>query len=131
MKLSPLLPGEAEAVIVGRRVPYRVIGDIVPVIRRQFVLPVAVCIGVGVRNGRSAGDRASRLVCVFCCGQDVPAEVVGIDDGLIEVQVILSDQLVQAVVMVFLSLCYPYLQYLNIFNSDVCNSIIIIIFDGK
>ena len=109
-ELPPLLPGEAEAVIINCRVPYRVITDAVPVIRRQFVLPVGIRIRIGIRLYRGAGDRASRLVSVFGCGDDVPAEVVGIDDGLIEIKVVFPDQLVQIVVIVFLSL-YPSFGY--------------------
>ena len=109
-ELPPLLPGETETVIITEGVPYRVIADRVPVIRRQLVLPVTVRIGIGVRNCRSPCYRASRLVCVFGCGCDVPAEVVGIDDGLIEIKVVFPDQLVQIVVIVFLSL-YPSFGY--------------------
>ena len=46
-QLPAILPSEGQPVTVRQRVPYRVIGDALPIVRCQLILPVRVRIPIG------------------------------------------------------------------------------------
>ena len=103
-QLSPLLPGEAEAVVVTERVPDLVVGDGIPVISGQLILPVTVTVGVRVRCRGRACDSSACLVGIFLGACQVSTKIVAVNESLVKVQIVFPNQLVQAVVVVFLSL---------------------------
>ena len=118
-QLSPLLPGEAEAVVVTERVPDLVVGDGIPVISGQLILPVTVTIGVRVRCRGRACDGSTCLVGVFRSARQVSTQIVAVNDGLVQVQIVFPDQLVQAVVVVFLSLYASFRDRLDVAKNII------------
>ncbi len=87
------------AVVVVFRVPDLVIRDLVPVIRRQLVVPVRITIGVVLRGYCRPGIFIRGVRILFGLGQ-VSALVVAVDDRLVQPLVVFPDQFVLAVVAV-------------------------------
>ena len=83
------------------------------------ILPVGVAVGVTVGRHRSAGDRGSGLVSILFCACQVAAQIVAVDDRLVQVQVVFPDQLVQAVIVVFLSLYASFRDRFDALNIDI------------
>ena len=93
------MPSERHAA-VGQRVPYCVIGNGFAVVGGELILPGCVLIGVGYGVGCGKGGYIlnGRAVGVLRFGEDIPAVIVGIDHGFVAVGIVLSYELVQAVV---------------------------------
>ena len=119
-QLAPLLPGEGEAVMVAERVSNLVVSDGVAVVGGQLVLPVTVTVGVRVRCRERACDSSACLVGVFLGACQVSTKIVVVNDGLVQIQVVFPDQLVQAVVVVFLSLQPSFRDRLDVAERDCC-----------
>ena len=93
-QLSSLLPGECIAVVIARGIAYGVISDGAAVVRSQFILPVTVTISIGVGRSGSTSDCCSCLVGVGLCAGEVPAKIIAVDDGLVQILVVFPDQLI-------------------------------------
>ena len=104
-----MLPGVGPRA-VARRIPNRVIGDRISVVCRQLVFPPAGAVCVVYRLNCRIGCCFICFIGMHCLGQDVPAKVIAVDDGLVQIQVVLPDQLIYAVIVILLSLrssfCY-------------------------
>ena len=66
-----------------------VIRDSVPVVGSQLVLPVAVAVGISIRDSCCSCDRISCLVRIFFGACQVSAQIVAVDESLVQVKVIL------------------------------------------
>ena len=104
-QLSSLLPGECIAVVIARGIAYGVISDGAAVVSSKLILPVTVAISIGVGRSGSTSDCCSCLVGVGLCAGEVPAQIIAVDDRLVQIQVIFPDQLIYAVIVILLSLC--------------------------
>ena len=93
-KLPPALPAHPPAAVV-RWVPYAVVGYRFAVVGSEQIAPCGVAVGIAYRDG--VGRLPVRVV-VLRLGENVPAEVVGIVPRLARRGIVLSDELVQAVV---------------------------------
>ena len=121
-QLAAALPGEGVAVMVLQRIADRIIADGVAVVGSQFILPVAVPVNIVSDSRSRAGEFFSGLVGVLLDGIQVPAPVVTVGDGLIEIFIVLPCQLVQVVVIVFQFLNGPLLD-----RHDVSQGVISIV----
>ena len=85
---------------VGQRVPYCIVGDRFTVETCKLILPIRIAVGIGysVCWGKSRYVRNGRAIGILRARENIPAVIVGIDHGFIAVGVVLTDQLVQAVI---------------------------------
>ena len=79
-KLPPVLPRQRHAP-VAQRIPDGIVGDRLPVVAGQQVLPARVPVGVAHRLGRRS--QRTRRVGVLLLRRDVPSVVVGVGDALV------------------------------------------------
>ena len=82
--------------MVAQRVPDGIVGDRLPVVAGQQVLPARVPVGVAHRLGRRS--QRTRRVGVLLLRRDVSSVVVGVGDALVLPHAVHSLQLSQAVV---------------------------------
>ena len=101
-QLSPVLPRERHAVPVAEWVPDPVIGDGLPVVARQQVLPRPIGIAVGYRPLHR--PQRPRGIRVLLDPLDVSALVIGIGEALVLCRAVMPRQLVQA------GVCIAFLQ---------------------
>ena len=93
------MPSERHAA-VGQRVPYCVIDNGFAVEACELILPVRVAVGIGygIGCGKSGYILNIRTIGILRFSEDIPAVIVGIDHGFVAVGIVLSYELVQAVV---------------------------------
>ena len=104
-ELSSLLPGGAPAVIVCKGVPGIVVADRLVIILRQLVLPVGIPVSVALYRRSDPRKGFPGLVRLFLRFLEIPAPVIAVNDGLVEVLVVLPGQPVQIVVMISYLFC--------------------------
>ena len=95
-QLPSPLPAHGPAT-VGRGVAKPVIGDRLPIVGRQQIVPRGIAVGIADRL--RVGDHTVYVV-IFSFRQDISAQVVGILPGLPCRRVLLPYQLVQTVVLI-------------------------------
>ena len=97
LELTADLPRVCPCSIV-QRITNRVVGDRLTVVRRQFILPVAVAIDVGDRLNRRSD--CARGVGILDLTQNVSAAVVVVHPCCILMWIVHTNQLAQRVVLI-------------------------------
>ena len=87
--------------MVLQRIPRGIVGNGCTVIFGQLVLPVGVPVGIAVCLGGCSADGGPRLVGVLLHRGQISSQVIGVGDGFVQVLIILPDQLIQVVIIVF------------------------------